>query len=164
MRHNAIIEHTTSRIASNNQFEVFLKVKQATNTDFSFLTPSDELHRYYLYLKEKHSNNGKNANVSTNNHGDSRDENASVNPLSGLLGDYESSSDESTSLTKNDATAIISDKSNGKIEENQHQDEGKGIQVDSQSCRQDKKRKAERMERFRLWKASRLEQKDEIRG
>lgn len=159
MRHNAIIEHTTSRIASNNQFEVFLKVKQATNTDFSFLTPSNELHRYYLYLKEKHRNNGKNANVSTNNQGDCSDENASVNPLSGLLGDYESSSDESTSPTKNDATAT-GNKSNGKIEENQPQDEGKGIQVDSQSCGQDRKRKAERMKRLRLWKESRLEQKD----
>ena len=97
-------------------------------------------------MKEKHRNNGKNANVSTNNHGDCSDENASANPLSGLLWDYESSSDGSTSPTKNDATAT-GNKSNGKIEENQPHHEVKGIQVDNQSSGRDRRRKAETMER-----------------
>jgi len=149
-RHNTIIEHTASRIALNNQLEVFLKVKQAGNNDFSFLNPSDELHGYYLCLKEKCGNNKKEEKEHdiTKNDGHSSD-NESVNPLLGLLGDYgSSSSDESTSPTKDEFAGKGGNLLQGKIDDEGSQNQGKD----------DKKRKAKRMERLRLWKERQLNQ------
>jgi hypothetical protein len=147
------MEKTASRIASNNQLEVFLKVKQSSNSDFAFLHPADELHRYYLYLKEKHSVKYS----STNKDGDDSD-NSPGNPLSNLLGDYASSSDESD-VDKKPESKTADNKSSS--EDNQQPgkdaDEGENTHVDSQSSEQDdKKRKAERLQRLQIWKQYRL--------
>ena len=151
MRHNTIIDKTASRIASNNQLEVFLKVKQSSNSEFAFLHPSDELHRYYLYLKEKHS-----ANNASNKDGDDSD--APDNPLSNLLGDYASSSDEND-VDKKPESKTADNKSSSEDNEQQGKDtdEGENTHVDSQSAEQDdKKRKAERLQRLQIWKQSRF--------
>mmetsp|Transcript_52505 Transcript_52505/g.111551 ORF Transcript_52505/g.111551 Transcript_52505/m.111551 type:complete len:166 (+) Transcript_52505:988-1485(+) len=159
MRQNTIIEHTVSRIALNNQLEVFLKVKQATNTDFSFLHSSNELHRYYLYLKEKNSNNGEHDGGPAKEEGGDDSSIESKNPLSGLLGDYASSDEEGMSPTENNT--VTSYESKSKIEENrlQDEDEGEGIQVEPSEA--ESTRKAERLERLRVWKESRLKQSDQ---
>mmetsp|Transcript_29845 Transcript_29845/g.63302 ORF Transcript_29845/g.63302 Transcript_29845/m.63302 type:complete len:171 (-) Transcript_29845:3496-4008(-) len=167
MRHNTIIEHTSSRIVLNNQLEVFLKVKQANNADFSFLNPSDELHRYYLYLKVKHSSNGENENKNDLTNKDT--DNESDNPLSGLLGGYSSSSEESSGPTKNDNNSTTEESegkdvtsSLNKDHKAQHNDEGKDPkQIPTRSDAQDRKRKADRLERLRHWKESRLKQNDQ---
>jgi len=167
MRHNTIIEHTASRSASNNQLEVFLKVKQDGNTDFSFLNSSDGLHRYYLYLKEKY----RKANDALKNNEDDdvdSDSDASDNPLSGLLGGYLSSDDESNGPTSKE-NAATGDNSESKQEPLSSGGDSSGVDVKSnegdtsveaKSKEEDKERKADRLERVRLWKAFRLKQDD----
>jgi len=159
MRQNTIIEHTASRIALNNQLEVFLKVKQAANADFSFLNPSDELHRYYLHTKEKFGNNNKKDNGIPKKEGSGESSDDSNNPLSGLLGDYDSSSDdEDTCSTKKEEIGI---ESKGKNEEKpSHDNEDGGECPQAEPSPQDRKRKAERLERLRVWKETRLKQSD----
>ncbi|KAL9179737.1 hypothetical protein ACHAXT_007707 [Thalassiosira profunda] len=155
-RQNTIIEHTASRIASNPQLEVFVKVKQGANADFSFLQPSDELHAYYLHLKEKRSNNRKDEDCSNKREcGDSDGE--PDNPLSGLLGGYGSSSDESSSPVKN-GMATIGAEGEGACTETQTSRIDQNAEAASQASEVDKKRKADRMERLRAWKESKLKQ------
>lgn len=149
MRHNIIIEHTASRIASNNQLEVFLKVKQANNADFTFLNPSDELYAYYRYVKEKHNNNGKNENASKGSEGCD----IYCNPLSGLLGGYASSSDESTG----DNNSIANEAEGKPTTTSLSKD---NTQPSTQSDEQDRKRRADRLERLRKWKEARLKQEN----
>lgn len=163
MRLGAIIEQTAARIASNNQFEVFLKVKQAGNPAFSFLNDSaDDLHPYFLYLKDKHEDDksipdtlteqpGENALASTNGE-------TSANPLSGLLGDYASSSDESVNPTTNDEIGE-SNMAQGKTEEVNADHKEKGAHHDSEKARFDQKRK-QRADRLKQWKEARLKQND----
>lgn len=148
-RLNTIIEHTASRIALNNQLEVFLKVKQAANADFSFLNPSDDLHGYYQYLKGKSSafkNNNANEGASANVDSDS-----SASGIAGLLGNYASSSDESD--CNNEVKDGATTSTNATISKD----------VDREGCTGgggdediDKKRKAERLERLRRWKESKI--------
>ena len=171
-RHNNIIELTASRIASNNQLEVFLKVKQANNVDFAFLNPKDELHKYYLHVKAKHSNSKNDSTINEMSKGKdgSDDNNTSDNPLSGLLGGYassSSSSDESSSADsgKKDgisSTTTTNDDCEGKTKETSL-DKGNGAQPDidtkptsSLSDELDRKRKADRLERRKAWKESRI--------
>lgn len=169
IRHNNIIELTASRITSNNQLEVFLKVKQANNVDFAFLNPKDELHRYYLHVKAKHSNSNNDGSINemTKGKDDSDDNNTSDNPLSGLLGGYaSSSSDESSSADSGKKDGISSTSTNngceGKTKETSL-DKGNVAQPDidtkpprSLSDDQDRKRKADRLERLKAWKESRI--------
>jgi hypothetical protein len=171
-RHNNIIELTASRIASNNQLEVFLKVKQANNVDFAFLNPKDELHRYYQHVKAKHGN-GKNdgsTNEMSTGKDNSDDNSTSDNPLSGLLGGYASSSSScdgssSTDLGKKDGISSTSTniECKGKTKETSLE-KGNGTQPDkdtkptSLSDEQDRKRKADRLERLKAWKESRMKQ------
>lgn len=164
MQHNIIIEHTASHIASNSQLEGYLKVKQSGNADFLFLNPSDELHRYYLHLKGKHSNKGASAKDSTNKR-DGADSDAdsksddSNNPLSGLLGGYASSSDESSPPTKSHSENKEDVNSLGENElKPQEKEKGENSLTNKSSEKDDKKRKAARLERLRIWKESRLKQ------
>jgi len=174
-RHNNIIELTASRIASNNQLEVFLKVKQANNVDFAFLNPKDELHKYYLHVKAKHgdSKNDGSINEMIKGKDDSEDNNTSDNPLSGLLGGYASSSSSSSSSSDESSPAdsgkkdgisstTTNDDCEGKTKET-FLDKGNGAQPDidtkppsSLSDEQDRKRKADRLERLKAWKESRI--------
>ena len=168
MRHNNIIELTASRIATNNQLEVFLKVKQASNSDFSFLNPSDDLHRYYLYLKDKH-----NPNKAKDEEEDGRDA-SNASGLAGLLGGYASSSDSDSSCCssekKKDTSSSLNDGKKDTVNAEQHNDttttETTDIKPasssDSLSSEQDRKRKADRLERLRVWKESKL--KEQIDG
>mmetsp|Transcript_26562 Transcript_26562/g.48128 ORF Transcript_26562/g.48128 Transcript_26562/m.48128 type:complete len:182 (-) Transcript_26562:79-624(-) len=158
-RQNTIIEHTASRIALNNQLEVFIKVKQATNADFSFLNPPDKLHRYYLHTKEKFGNNNKNNNGVPEKEGSDDSSDDSNNPLSGLLGDYDSSSDdEDMCSTKKEKIGI---EPKGKSAERpSHDKEDGGGCTQAEPSPQDRKRKAERLERLRVWKETRLKQSD----
>ena len=159
MRHNNIIELTASRIATNNQLEVFLKVKQASNADFSFLNPSDDLHRYYLYLKEKHTPNKAK---------DEEEDGSDASGLAGLLGGYASSSDSDLSCSqekKNDTKcSSLKDGKKDTINAEQHTDattETADIKLPSSSSlssEQDRKRKADRLERLRVWKESKLKE------
>ncbi|KAL7543989.1 hypothetical protein ACHAXR_013385 [Thalassiosira sp. AJA248-18] len=152
VRINTIIEHTASRIASNNQLEVFLKVKQSTNVDFSFLHESNDLHKYFLFLKEKYAKSkpGKQGPLDSDN----SDDGASGNALFGLLGDYASSSSDDDSIipTKNDNSTT-----SGKSEDREEDRDGEKIDVQSKTNEQDRKRKADRLERLRIW---RLKQHD----
>ena len=50
-RQNDIIQLTVKRAANQTQFEVLLKLKQADNRDFAFLSPGNDLHPYYSWLK-----------------------------------------------------------------------------------------------------------------
>ena len=160
-RHNNIMELTTSRIAANNQLEVFLKVKQASNPDFSFLNPSDDLHRYYLYLKEKHT-----PNKAKDEEEDGSDD-SNTSGLAGLLGGYASSSDSSCSPEKKNDTKCSSP-DNGKkdtVDAEQHTTTTAGTtdakpasSSSSLSSEQDRKRKADRLERLRVWKESKLKE------
>ena len=50
-RQNGIIQLTAKRAANQTQFELLLKVKQADNRDFAFLSPGNDLHSYYSWLK-----------------------------------------------------------------------------------------------------------------
>lgn len=158
-RHNTIIEHTASRIASNNQLEVFLKVKQADNEDFSFLNPSDDMHQYFQCLKKRHG-----SKKTASKKEDSDDSDASGNPLSGLLGGYASSSDESSDgeskrCVEPNVKADDPKKVDKIIATEAVRDEAgeKGV---GKSEEQDRKRKADRLERLRIWKESRLKQSD----
>lgn len=164
MRHNNIIELTASRIATNNQLEVFLKVKQASNADFSFLNPSDDLHRYYLYLKEKHT-----PNKAKDEEEDESDA-SNVSGLAGLLGGYASSSDSDSSCSpekKNDTKrSSLDDGKKDIVNAEQHTDTTTtettdtkpASSSDSLSSDQDRKRKADRLERLRVWKESKLKE------
>ena len=125
---------------------MFVKVKQGANADFSFLQSSDELHAYYLYLKEKRSLPDNSCSKKS-----SGSDGEPANPLSGLLGGYASSSDESNSPAKNDVATVGKSEGDSTCTENQACRE-------SQASELDKKRKAERMERLRAWKESRLKQ------
>ena len=170
-RHNNIIELTASQIASNNQLEVFLKVKQANNVDFAFLNPKDELHKYYLHVKAKHSNSKNDSTINEMSKGKdgSDDNNTSDNPLSGLLGGYassSSSSDESSSADSGKKDGISSTTTNDDCEGKTKEislDKGNGPQPDidtkppsSLSDELDRKRKADRLERLKAWKESRI--------
>lgn len=53
MRQHNIIELTAARVANNHQLEIILKLKQSNNTQLSFINPTDDLHPYYLHLKDK---------------------------------------------------------------------------------------------------------------
>lgn len=160
MRHNNIIELTASRIATNNQLEVFLKVKQASNADFSFLNPSDDLHRYYLYLKEK-----DNPNKAKDEEGDGSDD---TSGLAGLLGGYASSSDSDSSCCssekKKDTSSSLDDGKKDTVNTEQHNDtttgaaDSKPTSSGSISSELDRKRKADRLERLRVWKESKLKE------
>ena len=152
-RQNTIIEHTVSRIASNPQLEVFVKVKQGANADFSFLHASDELHAYYLHLKGNNALPDKGCAQKSSDSDDETD-----NPLSGLLGGYASSSDESCSPVKNGMATT--GKSEGKSTDSNIQTDGieQCAEAGSQPSDLDKKRKADRMERLRAWKESKLKQ------
>merc|ERR1712029_350809 len=156
-----IIAHTASRIASNNQLEVFLKLKQSSTSDFAFLHPTNPLHGYYRWLVTVNSRSHAEiapCSRAENVVGSRVDEsNASVNPLSGLLGGYTSSSDDS-------AQPIKSEKDEppcSPLCRNEPDADGESNPADNQTSDEKKKRKAERLERLRLWKVSRFENKDD---
>ena len=163
MRRNNIIELTASRIATNNQLEVFLKVKQASNADFSFLNPSDDLHRYYLYLKEKHTPN----KLKDDEEDESDASNASG--LAGLLGGYASSSDSDSSCSpekkKDTKFSSLNDGKNdtkcSSLDDGKKDTGTTDAKLDSSdsiSSELDRKRKADRLERLRVWKESKLKE------
>jgi hypothetical protein len=148
MQQNNIIDHTASRVALNNQLEVFLKVKQANNPNFAFFNSKDELHGYYMYLRGKYSRNAKDKNIvlrKTGSDGGKRDDGG--NPLSGLLGGYSSSSEESRCPSEN------LDNSSVKSKDAKHAKDGNNDDIRSEE--QERKRKADRLERLRIWKESR---------
>ncbi|KAL7431562.1 hypothetical protein ACHAXM_002948 [Skeletonema potamos] len=88
-RQHNIIELTAARVANNPQLEIFLRLKQSSNTLFSFINPADDLHPYYLHLKVKCS--GENTILSNE---------AGKRGLDGLLAGYSSScSDEDVGST-----------------------------------------------------------------
>ena len=107
MKQSTIIQHTADRLASSSQssqLEVFLKVKQNGNPDFLFLYPSNELHRYYLFVKEKLINDNKKDNDACNykkddggsEPGDNGNESGEKSGIAGLLECYSSSDEENT--------------------------------------------------------------------
>jgi hypothetical protein len=149
IQQNTIIEHTASRVALNNQLEVFLKAKQANNSNFAFFNPTDVLHGYYLYLRGKYSRNDEDQNnVSPKEGSGDGNDSDGCNPLSGLLGGYSSSSNESEGPLENEDNSNIKDSTC----ENERQDENDD---DIRSEEQERKRKADRLERLRIWKESR---------
>lgn len=156
VRQNNMITLTAARIASNTQLEVFLKVKQASNVDFSFLNPTDELYEYYLYLKGKHCN--ATSNINKNDSGDNKkgenNSDTSDNPLSGLLGGYASSSSDEEEGTK------ISEEKKDTCLNNNEDNCPTGAQKPGGTSddEQDRKRKANRLKRLKAWKESRLKQ------
>ena len=156
VRQNNMITLTAARIASNTQLEVFLKVKQASNVDFSFLNPTDELYEYYLYLKGKHCNTTSNTkNDSGDNKKGGNDSDASDNPLSGLLGGYaSSSSDEEEGMKTLEEKKDTCSNNNEDNCPTGAQKPG-GTSDDEQ---EDRKRKADRLKRLKAWKESRLKQ------
>ncbi len=147
MQQNTIIDHTASRVASNYQLEVFLKVKQANNPNFAFFNSKDELHGYYLYLRGKYSRNAKDKNIVLRRAGsDDGKGGDGGNPLSVLLGGYSSSSEESRCPSENLDNSSVKSKAN---------DSTDGNNDDIRSEEQERKRKADRLERLRIWKESR---------
>jgi len=134
---------------------VFLKVKQADNNDFSFLNPSDELHGYYLYLKRKHSGgNDAGGKAPAKDDQSNSGESDSGNPLSGLLGGYSSSSSEDGSGDGVNDSKFAETATVKGSEETSTMD----TQVQKDGDEGDKKRKADRLERLRLWKESKMNQ------
>ena len=146
MQQNNIIDHTASRVALNNQLEVFLKVKQANNPNFAFFNAKDELHEYYLFLRGKYRDQSI---VLPKEEGryDGNDVNGD-NPLSCLLGGYSSSfSEESVCPSeKIDESGMQSSDARGATDENKDL---------VRSEEQERKRKADRLVRLRIWKESR---------
>lgn len=136
-------------------------MKQASNADFSFLNPSDDLHRYYLYLKEKHNPNKAK---------DEEEDGSDASGLAGLLGGYASSSDSDSSCCssekKNDTKcSSLDDGKMDTINAEQHNDTTTTETTDTKpsssislSSEQDRKRKADRLERLRVWKESKLKE------
>jgi len=161
-RLGAIIAQTAARIAANRQFEVFLKVKQAGNPSFAFLNPADALHPYFLHLKDTCSKETGEPEVRARRGGEAAaaddDEDAGANPLSGLLGDYASSSDdEGADPTEADKMKNRDVVSRGDdVEDAAETEEGERRQRRSH----ERKRK-ERAERVKRWKESRLKQEGE---
>ena len=174
-----MIQHTATRIASSSQssqLEVFLKVKQASNVDFSFLNPSNELHQYYLFLKGKCCSTSIKCIDSNSDHGNNRDDGSdhsnNVNKVKsdivGLLCCYLSSDEDidaksSDGSKKDDNNAVIEEfevdeeknkciitENSAHVSDSAH---GCGRKDDSLM---EQKRKAERLERVRRWKESRL--------
>ena len=125
-------------------------MKQATNADFSFLNPADELYAYYTFLKEKHNNTGDIDNASSG-------EGEANNPLGGLLGGYSSSSssDDSSAHLKEDNKAASegAEGKEGVAASNNELEATEKSEVDD-AHEQEKKRK--RLERLRKWKESQL--------
>ena len=153
-------------------------MKQANNVDFAFLNPKDELHRYYQHVKAKHGNdkNDGSTNEMSKEKDKSDDNSTSDNPLSGLLGGYASSSsscDGSSSADLGKEYGISSTSTNEECKgktKGTLLEKGNGAQPDidtkptsSLSDEQDRKRKADRLERLKAWKESRLkEDNDDI--
>ena len=158
MQQNTIIEHTASRVARTIQLEVFLKVKQANDAAFAFLNPTNELHEYYLYLRGKYSRIAEDRKTDPLKEGgdDDGEDVHGVNTLSGLLGGYSSSSEEECEgPSKNDDNSNIKDCRSAKdsTDGNERQAENNdGIQSEEQ----ERKRKADRLEKLRIWKETRL--------
>ncbi len=88
-REHNIIELTAARVANNRQLEIILKLKQSNNAHLSFIHPTDDLHSYYLHLKDK-SGSKTQASVEVN----SIDSERKSGGLNSLLAGYESSSSE----------------------------------------------------------------------
>ena len=156
IKDNTIIEHTASRIAANNQLEVFLKVKQATNADFAFLQPSDELHRYYQHLKEKYSSKLEGAKASRKNDSDgnsSEHDEPGGNSLSGLLGGYSSSSSDESSVKSNIKQSAKRDETKDTASADGDGDQPK--EGDNQQSNEQNRKRKERLERLAKWKESR---------
>jgi len=153
MHQNTIIEHTASRVASATQLEVFLKVKQANDAAFAFLNPTNELHEYYLYLREKNGRIAEDRKTDPLKEGG--EDVHSVNPLSGLLGGYSSSSEEECEgPSKNDDNSNTTDCRGAK--DSADGNERQAANNDGiQSEEQERKRKADRLERLRIWKETR---------
>lgn len=89
MRQHNIIELTAARVANNHQLEIILKLKQSNNTHLSFINPTDELHQYYLHLKDKCGSKTQASNE-VNSIGSERKSGG----LNSLLAGYESSSSD----------------------------------------------------------------------
>jgi hypothetical protein len=85
MRQHNIIELTAARVANNPQLEIFLKLKQSSNTSFSFINPADDLHPYYIHLKGKCSGENIASNEAESPDGEVK------SGLDGLLAGYSSS-------------------------------------------------------------------------
>ena len=121
---------------------------------FAFLNPTNELHEYYLYLKGKYGRIAEDRKTESLKEGgdDDVEDVHGVNPLSGLLGGYSSSSEEECEGTsKSDDNSNIKDSRGAKdsIDGNERQPENNDI---IQSEEQERKRKADRLERLRIWK------------
>jgi hypothetical protein len=106
------------------------------------------LHGYYLYLKGKYSRNVDDENnVPPKDGSDDRKDAGGGNPLSGLLGGYSSSSEESICPSENlDNSSIKSKDMRDSTDENND---------DILSKERERKRKANRLEKLRIWKESR---------
>mmetsp|Transcript_13610 Transcript_13610/g.22663 ORF Transcript_13610/g.22663 Transcript_13610/m.22663 type:complete len:393 (-) Transcript_13610:305-1483(-) len=99
-RQNGIIQLTAERAATQSQFEVLLKVKQAGNRDFAFLSLGNELHPYYSWLKGRGGAivRERSASGSSSSSSDMKD------GLGGLLAGYGSSSSGSTGSDEENPT------------------------------------------------------------
>ncbi len=94
-KQNNIIELTAARVANNHQLEIILKLKQSNNTNLSFINPTDELHPYYLHLKDKCGNKAE-ASDEVNSIGSERKSGG----INSLLAGYESSSSDEEDTSK----------------------------------------------------------------
>lgn len=129
-QHN-IIELTANRVATNRQLEVYLKLKQSNNSQLSFINATDDLHRYYLHLRDKQCSAANHASDKPDS-----PEGERGSGLNGLLAGYESSgSDEEDT---NEAKESIADASAAECTASVTQDE-----TDEQ------KRRKKRLERLR---------------
>ena len=88
-REHNIIELTAARVANNRQLEIILKLKQSNNTHLSFIHPTDDLHPYYLHMKDKCG-----SKTQASNEVNSIDSEKKSGGLNSLLAGYESSCSE----------------------------------------------------------------------
>ena len=96
-RQYEIIQMAGTRCRTTAQFEIYLKVKQAHNPDFSFLDSQDELHPFYQWIKKGNTNGDGNVGGQIN--GQTRDSTVGIvgnKPAEamGMLAMYGSSSSD----------------------------------------------------------------------
>ncbi len=173
MKQNSIIELTAKRITSSSQssqLEVFLKMKQKNNPDFSFLYPSNALHQYYLHVKEKitkaeercleSEKSGNDEAVGDNSKSPGSERSEKNAGIAGLLGCYSSSSDEDKSETPNQSLNVVDESSKMKVSVMHGNDKESNISCEENSNVYEtdaQKKKSDRLARLRRWKETRLE-------
>lgn len=109
-RQKNVIGLTAQRANSASQFEVLLKVKQASNPDFAFLYPGHTLHPYYTWLRQRDSKIMRTAPEEPKGASSSSSDDDSGKPFSGLLAMYSSSgSDEDESADRKAKASATAD-------------------------------------------------------